>query len=93
MSFTESSSNWNSPPFGIRIQDRKRAFIRERLTHHYPSKITIAYSALFVLIGLTTVTLQIILIVNQAFNNQIANGIWGGIVCIAIAILNLNLSN
>lgn len=77
---------------GKQFRALKKAYITERLQNHFPSTPTILYAILYILIGLATISLQIILIINQAFNYQVANGIWGGLICIIVAIINLNLS-
>lgn len=70
---------------------KKRAYITDRLLYHYPYVITTIYVLLFLYIGLVQIGLQTVLIAYQAYNWQVCNGFWGGLVCILNATLNLNL--
>lgn len=70
---------------------KKRAYITDRLLYHYPYVITTIYVLLFLYIGLAQIGLQTVLIAYQAYNWQVCNGFWGGLVCILNATLNLNL--
>lgn len=71
---------------------RKRAYIRERLESNFPFSTTFYFMIIITLIGLGQIALQIVLIVRDAYNWEICNGIWGGLACLLVALLNLILS-
>ena len=71
---------------------RKRAYIRERLENNFPFSTTFYFMIIITLIGLGQIALQIVLIVRDAYNWKICNGIWGGLGCLLVALLNLILS-
>lgn len=70
---------------------KKRELMIKQLEANFPTKTTLIFSLMFIAIGLSAIGLQIVLIVNEAFNYKIANGIWGGFFAIFNGLFKLNM--
>jgi hypothetical protein len=70
---------------------RRRQYITNRLENNFPFNLCLLFSISQCVSGLIGCILQTVLIVNKASNYYIASGIWGGLVCISIGLLNLYL--
>jgi hypothetical protein len=66
---------------------QQRDYINKRLQEHFPTKYVLGHAAVLGLIGLAAIVLQIVLLVNNAYNSQIANGIWAGLICLGLSLL------
>lgn len=73
-------------------KQEKREIISYRLNSNFPTILTALFATAFVTIGLAGIGLQIGLIVNQAVNYEICNGIWGGLFAILNGCLKFNMS-
>jgi hypothetical protein len=72
---------------------QQRLYINKRLKEHFPVKYVLFHMATLTLIGIACIVLQIVLLVNNATNAFIANGIWAGFGCIGLALLAFALCN
>ena len=70
---------------------QQREYINKFLKENLPVKYVLFHACVLGLIGVTCIVLQIVLLVNGAYNAYIANGIWGGLVCIGLSVLALRL--
>ena len=69
----------------------KREIIKRQLETSFPTKTTILFGFIPIIIGITAIGLQIGLLVNNAIHCEIGNGIWGGIFAIINGLIRLNM--
>lgn len=69
----------------------KREIIKRQLETNFPTKSAFLFGAMFTGIGISGICLQIVLIVNQALNYEIGNGIWGGCFAIFNGLIKINM--
>lgn len=74
------------------LAEAKRAYIKNRLANNFPYCLTFIYAISLITIGNVQISFQAILISKRALNWQICNGIWGGLLCISVALINITLS-
>ncbi|CAF1024193.1 unnamed protein product [Brachionus calyciflorus] len=76
------------------VHDARRQhkeYVQKRLEENYPKIFAIVYSVIMILIGITSIVLQAILIHNEGILYYVGHGIWGGCICIFLAVLSLLL--
>lgn len=73
--------------------DQKIDFITKQLETNFPTKTTFLIGLMHISVGLAAFAIQIVLIVNDAINNQVGGGIWGGVIAILSGSIKLNLCN
>lgn len=69
--------------------DEKRMIIEYLLQNNFPFKLVGFFVIVFILIGVFAIGLEVVLIVNHAYNYKIANGIWAGVFSIVNGISKL----
>lgn len=79
-------------PVAFQLAAAKKAHLLDRLQNKFPYCFSILYIVTITLFGLGAIGLQILMINEDTNYWQICNGIWGGIVCIGLAVINLSLS-
>lgn len=70
----------------------KRETTKRQLKTSFPSKITLVVGLMHIAIGVSAISFQIVLILNEAVDYKIAGGIWGGFFAIVSGFFKLNLS-
>lgn len=71
--------------------EEKRDIIRYNLATNLPIYLPIIFGTILCLIGLSGISLQICLIINQSINYEIGNGIWGGFFAILNGLIKINI--
>jgi hypothetical protein len=69
-----------------RFIDAQTEFINRRLRESFPADYVLKHTVVIALVGLFCIYLQIKLILNNAPNSYMCNGIWGGLICIAAGV-------
>lgn len=86
-----SSQNQMYVNYPNTYNEDKREIIKRQLQTSFPTKTTILFGFIPIIIGITAIGLQIGLIVNNAIHSEIGNGIWGGIFAIVNGLIRLNM--
>lgn len=73
--------------------EARREILMKKLQTNFPIITVILFGSAFLIIGLAAISLQIVLIVNAAYNYGIGNGIWGGFFALLNGFMKFNMGN
>lgn len=75
------------------LYQQQRAYQQKMLEENYPVKFVIVYSAIVALICITSIIIQILIIIDKAANYSVGSGIWVASYFFIIIALALFISN
>ena len=85
--------DFESNPSEEKTLEARREILMKKLQTNFPIITAILFGSAFLIIGLAAISLQIVLIVNTAYNYGICNGIWGGFFALLNGSMKFNMGN